>query len=70
MLQVSTSSRIQTHADRANAEVVSLIKTLAERQHSAALAQLASRISKILRYGSAAGVTVFARGKGLIRDDS
>jgi len=68
LLQVSTFSRMQTRADLANAEVVSLIKKLAETQHSSALAQLASRISTVVRYGSAAGDDVFAKVKGLIRE--
>merc|ERR1719420_2902502 len=68
LLQVSTVSRMRTSADLANAEVVSLIKKLAERQHSSALAQLASRISTVIRYGSGAGDDVFAKVKGLIKE--
>merc|ERR1719450_1028019 len=41
-LQVATAtaSRLQTRADLANAEVVNLVKHLAEKHHSAALAEL------------------------------
>jgi len=68
LLQVSTGSRMQTRVDLANAKVVSLIKKLAERQHSSALAQLASRISTVLRYGSSSGDDVFIKVKGLIKE--
>jgi len=68
LLQVASGSRMRTRADLANAEVVGLIKKLAERQHSSALAQLASRISTVLRYGSSAGDDVFAKVKGLINE--
>merc|ERR1712139_315651 len=36
--------------------------------HSSALAQLASRISSVIRYGNADGEDVFAKVKGLITD--
>merc|ERR1719316_1265730 len=65
---VQVSSRLQTRADLANAEVVGLVKKLAKVHHSAALAQLASRISSVIRYGAAGGDDVFAKVKGLIND--
>merc|ERR1719364_596504 len=69
-LQVSSlaASRLQTRADLANAEVVRLVKKLAKEHHSAALAQLASRIGSVLRYGAADGDDVFAKVKSLITD--
>merc|ERR1719333_1397031 len=69
-LQVSSlaASRLQTRADLANAEVVRLVKKLAKEHHSAALAQLASRIGSVIRYGAAGGDDVFAKVKGLITD--
>merc|ERR1719506_2613022 len=69
-LQVSSlaASRLQTRADLANAEVVRLVKKLAKEHHSAALAQLASRIGTVIRYGAAGGDDVFAKVKSLITD--
>jgi len=58
--------QISTHADLARSEVVTLVKKLARDHHSAALAQLASRISAVERYGG--GDDVFAKVKGLITD--
>jgi len=65
---LQAASQMQTRADLANAEVVGLVKKLAKEHHSAALAQLASRIGAVIRYGSSAGDDVFAKVKGLITD--
>jgi len=67
-LQVAATSQLRTGADLRNFEVVNVVKRLAEQQHSAALSQLASRISTIIRYGSASGEDPFAKVKGLIND--
>jgi len=48
--------------------VVTLVKNLAKKQHSTALAQLASRIAAVAKYGAAAGEDPFAKIKGLIGD--
>merc|ERR1719478_1411017 len=60
--------QLRSHADLARSEVVTLVKKLAREQHSAALNQLASRISAVMRYGAASGDDPFAKIKGLIQD--
>merc|ERR1712113_208372 len=64
LLQVN----MRTRADLAGAEVVTVVKRVAREQHSAALAQLASRVAAILRYGSSAGDDPFVKVRGLISD--
>merc|ERR1712008_185339 len=49
LLEVSAASKLQTRADLAHAEVVVLVKRLARQHHSAALAQLASRVAAVLQ---------------------
>merc|ERR1719203_2340274 len=49
-------------------EIVDMVKRLAKKQHSAALAQLASRIAAVVRYGAASGDDPFAKIKSLISD--
>jgi chromosome segregation ATPase len=70
LLQIGANavSRLETRADLANAEVVGLLKKLARDHHSTALAQLASRIAAVIRFGSAGGEDPFAKVKGLITD--
>jgi len=60
--------QIQSHADMKHAEVVTIVKKLAKDHHSAALAQLASRIKAVMSYGAADGADVFGKVKGLISD--
>merc|ERR1719336_3223353 len=45
-----------------------MVKKLARKHHSAALAQLASRIAAVMQYGAAAGEDPFAKVKSLIRN--
>jgi hypothetical protein len=70
LFQVSsqTGSKLETRADLANAEVVNMVKKLAKEHHSAALAQLASRIGAVIRYGAAGGEDPFGKVKSLITD--
>jgi len=65
-LQLSQGSRLQTRAGLAGAEVVSVVKRLARELNSTELAQLASRIATVLRYGSAGGEDPFAKAKSLL----
>jgi predicted nucleic acid-binding Zn-ribbon protein len=60
--------QLSSRADLANSEVITLVKKLARDHHSAALAQLASRIGVVMRYGSKNGDDPFAKVKGLISD--
>merc|ERR1712060_416133 len=59
--------QIRTRSDLAGSEVVMAVKRLAKKHHSSALAQLASRISTVMRFGSSSG-DPFAKVKGLIQD--
>merc|ERR1719361_1142912 len=62
MLQVQrsqTGSRMQSRADLAGAEIVNIVKRLAQKHHSTALEQLASRIATTLRMGETAGEDPF-----------
>merc|ERR1719325_346388 len=65
MLQVA---RLQSRADLAGLEVVQLVKQLAKKHHSSALAQLASRMTAAIRFGSSGGEDPFAKVKGLIEN--
>merc|ERR1719163_140838 len=63
-LQVARRSKMQSSLDLHNAEVVTMVKNLAKKQHSTALSQLASRISSVVRYGNADGsMDVFGKVK-------
>jgi chromosome segregation ATPase len=64
LLQAASTAKMQSHADLARLEVVTFVKRLARKHHSTALAQLASRISAIARYGD----DPFTKVKGLIQD--
>ena len=44
------------------------MKSPARKQHSAGLAQLASRITAVMRYGSTGSADPFVKVKGLIND--
>merc|ERR1719331_3422433 len=68
LFQIAASSQLHTRADLANSEVITLVKKLAREQHSAALAQLASRIAAVVKYGARDGADPFAKVKGLISD--
>jgi len=59
-------THLQSRAELKNAEVVTIVKKLAHDHHSAALAQLASRIKAVMSYKMDADV--FGKVKGLISD--
>merc|ERR1711920_1106141 len=61
-------SKLGSRADLAGREVLELVRSLAKKEHSSALNQLASRIAAVARYGSANYADVFAKVKGLIQD--
>jgi len=65
---LQTQVTLRTHADLVRSEVLTMVKKLARQQKSPALAQLASRMSTILRYGAASGDDPFAKIKGMIQD--
>jgi len=67
-VQVARSTKSSSRAMLANTEIVNLVKKLAKQHHSAALAQLASRIATVFRYGARAGEDPFSKVKGLISD--
>jgi chromosome segregation ATPase len=68
LFQVAAASQLKTRVDLANSEIITLVKKLALDHHSSALAQLASRISVVARYGGKDGADPFAKIKGLISD--
>merc|ERR1740127_195680 len=60
--------QISSGADLAKLEAVRFVRDLSRKSKSAALAQLASRMSAAVRLGTAAGEDPFAKVKGLITD--
>lgn len=58
---------MSTRVDLKRGEITAIIKGLAKSHHSAALAQLASRIGVVMQYGGSSS-DVFAKVKGLIAD--
>jgi len=61
----TAASKLATAADLANFEAVRLVRNLAQRQNSAALAQLAQRMGAAMRSGAA---DPFSKVKSLIAD--
>jgi len=60
--------QVTNRAQLKSSEVVAVIKKLAREQHSSSLAQLASRIATVAKYGAGSGDDPFAKIKGLIGD--
>merc|ERR1719277_1958218 len=67
-LQLEQHSKISTRADLANFEAVQIVRNLARKHGSSALAQLAARMSDAMGSGARTGEDPFAKVKGLIRD--
>merc|ERR1712136_478448 len=68
LFQVSAFTGVQTTMDLKGFEVVTMVRRLAQKEHSAALSQLASRISAVMKFGAGAGEDPFAKVKELITD--
>ena len=62
------AARMQASADLAGSEVIAMVKQLAKQHHSAAMSQLAPRITVVMRYGSLGGGDPFGKVKALISD--
>merc|ERR1719444_341856 len=60
--------QLSSSADLSKAEAVRFIRDLARKSKSAALAQLASRMSSSMRLGTAAGEDPFAKIKSMVTD--
>jgi len=65
---VQVSSGLSSSAGLAQYEAARFIRDLARKHHSAALAQLASRITSEVRAGAKSGEDIFGKVKDLIRD--
>jgi len=65
---LQTFSQISSQMDLANFEVVRLIRDLAKKENSAALAQLASRVASTVRFGGGDQADMFGKVKGMITD--
>ena len=68
LFQESSVACLQTTSDLKGFEVVAMVRKLAKNEHSAALAQLASRISAVMKFGAGAGEDHFVKVKGLITE--
>merc|ERR1712012_1546028 len=67
LVQLQKSS-LGSGADLAGREVLEMVRSLAKKEHSSALNQLASRIAAVARYGMSSHADVFAKVKALIQD--
>eukprot|EP00450_Noctiluca_scintillans_P002421 CAMPEP_0194482150 /NCGR_PEP_ID=MMETSP0253-20130528/4235_1 /TAXON_ID=2966 /ORGANISM="Noctiluca scintillans" /LENGTH=688 /DNA_ID=CAMNT_0039321673 /DNA_START=47 /DNA_END=2116 /DNA_ORIENTATION=+ len=68
LFQVISDTGLRTTTDLKGFEVVMMVRRLAQKEHSAALAQLASRISAVMKFGAGAGEDPFLKVKDLITD--
>ena len=68
LFQENSCAALQTSTDLKGFDMVTAVKRLAEQEHSAALAQLGSRISAIMKFGAGADDDPFVKVKDLIMD--
>ena len=61
-------SQLRTRTDLIKSELLTAVKGIARMSHSAALGQLASKMSVVMQYGGANQNDVFAKIKGLVND--
>ena len=61
LFQENAVACLHTSSDLEGFEVVIMVKRLAKNEHSAALAQLASRIAAIMKFGAGAGEDPFRK---------
>lgn len=67
-VQVSATAARRSKMKASQRQALAYIKSLASEMRSAALGQLASRVSALTRYGTANGDDPFAKVRGLIED--
>jgi len=60
--------QISSRSDLKKTEIITVIKNLAKSHHSATLAQLASRVDAVVKYGGSSSDDVFHKIKGLVED--
>merc|ERR1719414_1330453 len=68
LLQTEQRSKLSSQADLANFEAVRVVRDLARKHGSSALAQLAARMSNVMSAKAQSGDDPFAKVKGLIRE--
>lgn len=68
MTQVSLLQVSKSALSSGGFQVVRFVRKLADKQHSTALAQLASRMASVVQFGSGDGEDPFVKVKGLIKD--
>ena len=68
LFQENSSAALQTSTDLKGFDMMTAVRWLAEQEHSAAFAQLRSRISAITKFGADADNDPFVKVKDLITD--
>jgi len=68
LAQTDSFLQLSTRSDLVSFEAVRYVRDLAKKQHSTALAQLASRMDTTVRFGGGNKADVFGKIKGLLND--